>query len=103
VVPRVGATVHSDPDCNIPMGMFADDLNKFANIAQHLQAMLDVLDVFCEDKNVSLSLTKTKIVVFNSSFLSSCDRNFQFKFRGNVLLRVKESKYLGMLMWQVGQ
>jgi hypothetical protein len=50
-LPGVGATVHSDPDCNIPMGLFADDLNKFANIAQHLQAMLDVLDVFCKDKN----------------------------------------------------
>ena len=99
-LPGVGATVHSDPDCNIPMGMFADDLNKFANIAQHLQAMLDVLDVFCEEKNMSLSLTKTKIVVFNSSFLSSRDRNFEFKYRGNVVQRVKESKYLGMLMRQ---
>jgi hypothetical protein len=99
-LPGVGATVHSDPDCSIPMGMFADDLNKFANVALHLQAMLDVLDTFCEEKNMSLSLAKTKIVIFNSSFLSSRDRNFQFKYRGTVLQRVKESKYLGMLMRQ---
>jgi Reverse transcriptase (RNA-dependent DNA polymerase)/Endonuclease-reverse transcriptase len=99
-LPGVGATVHNDPDCCIPMGMFADDLNKFANVAQHLQSMLDVLDAFCEEKNMSLSLTKTKIVIFNSSFVSSRDRNFQFTFRGTVLQRVKESKYLGMLMRQ---
>lgn len=99
-LPGVGASVHCDSECYIPIGMFADDLNKFANVALQLQAMLDVLDVFCEEKNMTLSLGKTKIVVFNSSFVSSHDRNFQFKYRGNVLPRVKESKYLGMLMRQ---
>jgi hypothetical protein len=99
-LPEVGASLHCDTNCKIPLGMFADDLTKFARVALHLQAMLDVLDKFCTEKNMSLSLVKTKIVIFNSTFATSSDRNFQFKFRGSVLQHVKESKHLGMLMRQ---
>ena len=101
-LPEVGASLHCDPSCRIPIGMFADDLTKFARIPLHLQAMLDVLDKFCAEKNMLLSLEKTKIVIFNASYTTGGERNFKFSFRGSVLKQVKEQKHLVVWMRSVG-
>lgn len=46
------------------------------------------------------NFTKTKVVVFNASFVSTTDRNHLFKICGEVVKREKEYKYLGTMMVQ---
>ena len=74
----------------IPLLLYADDLILMSTSEAGLQKQLDALQQFCDQRQLSVNLTKTKIVTFGT--WAQC-RDFVFK--GDVVERVKSYKYLG--------
>ena len=50
----------------IPLLLYADDLTIMSTTAAGLQRQLDALQLFCEQRQVSVNLSKTKVVTFGS-------------------------------------
>ena len=74
----------------IPLLLYADDLTIMSTTAAGLQRQLHALQLFCEQRQLSVNLTKTKVVTFGSR--ARCQA---FKFNGNDVERVQSYKYLG--------
>ena len=59
-----------------------------------LQTLLNKLESYCEETELTVNLDKTKVMIFNNSGKSL--NNFSFKYGVNKLNNVKCYKYLGM-------
>ena len=76
--------------------LYADDLVIFSRSAKNLQIILNKLESFCENADLSVNLDKTKIMIFNDCGKSL--NNFLFRYGANELENVKSYKYLGPIM-----
>jgi hypothetical protein len=66
---------------------------------EQLQQLLDVLQKFCEEENMVVNFSKTKVVVFNASNARRTQRTtVPFKLGDRVLEFETEYKYLGLLL-----
>ena len=90
----------SDIDCPriasilLAILLFADDIALFSYSIQGLQKQLDILEAFCEARGLTVNVKKTKTLVFEH-------RRSEvpaFRYAGDVIERVDEFKYLGILM-----
>ena len=72
----------------------------FSRSAKSLQIILNKLESFCENANLSVNLDKTKIMIFNNcgKSLSNC----LFRYGANELENVKSYKYIGLTMSPYG-
>ena len=68
----------------------------FSRSAKNLQIILNKLESFCENADLSVNLDKTKIMIF-----SNCGKslnNYLFRYGADVMETVKSYKYLGLIM-----
>ena len=72
--------------------LFADDMIICADSAQALQSLLDGLFEFCKKWHLIVSLTKTKIIVFNKKIVDD-----KFYYNNQEVEIVKQYKYLGAI------
>ena len=74
----------------IPLLLYADDLTILSTTPAGLQRQLNALQLFCEQRQLTVNLAKTKVVTFGSR--ARCQA---FMFNGNEVERVQSYKYLG--------
>ena len=76
---------------HMPLLLYADDLILMSESASGLQKQLDALASFCEQRQLTVNLSKTKVVVFATRQSDVCDS-------GAVVERVENFKYLGFVV-----
>ena len=84
------------PDlCGIlaPLLLYADDLILMSTSPEGLQRQLDALASFCEQRQLTVNLSKTKVVIFEAR-KSDCKK---FVFSGTPIERHDEYRYLGFV------
>jgi len=72
----------------VPLLLYADDLILMSESASGLQKQLDALASFCEQRQLTVNLSKTKVVVFETQQSDVCD----FVLSGAVVERVESYK-----------
>ncbi len=84
------------PDlCGIlaPLLLYADDIILMSTSPEGLQRQLDALASFCELRQLTVNLSKTKVVIFEAR-KSDCK---EFVFSGTTVERHDEYRYLGFV------
>ena len=76
--------------------LYADDPVIFSRSSESLQIILNKLESFCENADLSVNLDKTKIMMFNNCGKSL--NNYLFRYGADELENVKSYKYLGVTM-----
>ena len=56
--------MHTFMGVMVPLLLYADDLILMSESAAGLQKQLDALASFCEERQLTVNLSKTKVVVF---------------------------------------
>ena len=74
--------------------LYADDLILMSESAAGLQKQLDALASFCEERRLTVNLSKTKVMVFEHRQSQVSD----FVLNGAVVERVESYKYLGFVL-----
>ena len=74
--------------------LFADDLLLIANSADELQQLMDLLQSFCHDIQLTVNVEKTVGLVFNASSLAAAKKH-PVLYKGTPLSFVEEVRYLG--------
>ena len=87
-------------DRSINCLLYADDLVIFSSPAKKLQMILNKLESFCENADLSVNLDKTKIMILNNCGKSL--NNYLFRYGAGELETVKSYKYLGLIMSHFG-
>ena len=89
-----------DPECGVKLDrklllylIFADDLILFLHSAKGLQKQLNCLYKYCAKWHLIVSLLKTKVVIYNSTYAL---RNCALKYGDEVIEIVNTYKYLGV-------
>ena len=77
-------------DKSINCLLYADDLVIFSRSAKSLQIILNKLEPFCENADLSVNLDKTKIMIFNDCVKSL--NNCSFRYGADELENVKSYK-----------
>ena len=77
----------------MPLLLYADDLILMSTIAAGLQTQLDAWASFCDQRQLTVNLSKTKVVVFEPC----CSDVPDFVLNGAVLERGESYKYLGFV------
>ena len=78
----------------VPLLLYADDLTLMRASAAGLQKQLDAFASFCEKCQLTVNLSKTKVVVFEHRQSDVPD----FVLNGAVVERVESYKYLGFVV-----
>ena len=76
---------------DIDMVLYADDLAMLANSREKLQENLNLLHLYCKDRNLHVNINKSKIMVFNA-----VKDTRPFLYNDSKLDEVDSFKYLGM-------
>ena len=76
----------------VPLLLFADDLVLMSTSVEGLQRLLSALQIFCENRRLSVSLDKTEVVFFKPH-RQDCRT---FTYDGHPLTRSSSFKYLGL-------
>ena len=71
--------------------MYADDLAILASSREELQHKLNVLSVYCKDRNLNVNVNKSKVMVFNS-----IKNTEPFMYNKLSIDEVDSFKYIGM-------
>ena len=80
-------------DTLVPLLLYADDLILMSTSKEGLQRQLDALATFCEQRQLTVNLDKTKIVIFETQ-KPVCE---PFIFQDKVVTREEEYRYLGFV------
>jgi hypothetical protein len=72
--------------------LYADDLALMSHTPAGLQKQLDVLQVFCYERQLTVNVKKTKVVVFEAR-KSVCQA---FQYEGEAIKQLNSFKYLGV-------
>ena len=76
---------------DIDILLYADDLAMLANSREELQDKLNLLHLYCKDRNLHVNINKSKIMVFNA-----IKDTRPFMYNDSKLDEVDSFKYLGM-------
>ena len=79
-------------DRSINCLLYADDLVIFSGSAKNLQIILNKLESFCENADLSVNLDKTKYMIFNDCGKSL--NNYLFRYGAYELENVKSYQHL---------
>jgi hypothetical protein len=75
------------------MFLFVDDVVLLASSLEGLQRQLDALALFCDLRQLTINLGKTKVIIFNGSKKSV---DLHFFFRGEEIDITNAYTYLGV-------
>ena len=75
--------------------LYADDIVLISNSAEGLQRAMNKLGNFCQVWNLTVNISKTKVIVFNKS--GRILKGFAFNFQQTNVEVVQEYKYLGIV------
>ena len=81
---------------------YADDLVILAESARHLQEKLKVLHEYCKGYDLTVNVSKTKILIFNHCH-PSADYVGTFMYDGKAVQVVREFTYLGVTFCECGR
>lgn len=84
----------------ITLLLFADDLALFDQSARGLQRKINLLYKYCQEWNLQINVSKTKVLVFRNSVRTQIRENWYLN--GQTLETVNEYKYLGVLLHCTG-
>lgn len=93
---RLGGPGASLAGTLIPILLYADDIVLIADSPEDLQRHLDALQSFCRDRDLTVNLGKTKVMVFNTTQAWVTRAEHQFTLRGEVVECVRSYVYLGV-------
>ena len=86
----------------VPIGnnccCFADDIVMFAESAEELQRMLEVLEVYCKKWRFETNVGKSKVMVVGGG-----EEEGEWRYGGKVMGRVAEYKYVGVMVSEDGR
>ena len=82
----------------LPLLLFADDVLLFGNSPEDLQHFLNILSSYCATWNLTVNLSKTKVMVFYTKNLS----HLSFCYLGSPIEIKSEYKYLGIVFTSNG-
>ena len=80
-----------DKDKNMDILLYADDLAILADSREMLQKKLDILHTYCRENNLTVNISKSKVIIFNSR-----KHTTPFIYNDCILQEVDSFKYLGM-------
>ena len=80
--------------------MYADDIIILSRTAPGLKKCLDCLSSYCQKWKLSINMTKTKCMSFQSK--NKKGKKVQFRVNNSVIENVSEYKYLGMTINAAG-
>lgn len=82
--------------CDLLALMYADDVSSFSETSIQLQRQINCISKFCENVNMQINLSKTKVIVFrNGGPLRSYEKWY---YKNELIETVSAYKYLGMFM-----
>ena len=84
----------------LPLLLFADDVLLFGNSPENLQKSLHALQSYCNTWNLSVNLSKTKIMIFKRKNVKVSHTTFMYN--GLPVEVVDEYKYLGLVFTSNG-
>jgi len=87
-----GADAPSLTGAAIPILLYADDLVIISKTQVGLQKLMDCLETFCQERGLTVNITKTKVVVFGSR---TCLKKL-ITFNEMPVEQVESFKYLGL-------
>jgi len=76
--------------------MYADDIVLLSDSSEGLQTMINAFSEYCSRWELSVNLTKSKVMVFRRS--PNISKNIAFLYRDQNIEIVNEYKYLGVLL-----
>lgn len=94
-LPDEGPTFDYSNPVHVPLLLFADDIALLSYSPQGLQRLLHCLSDFCDANHLTVSLRKTKVVIFHKSL--SRAGQLQYTVQGKVVMVQDEYKYLGLI------
>jgi hypothetical protein len=77
--------------------LYANDLVLMSKLLRGLQKQLDELDAFCKERDLTVNVKKTKVVVFGSRVHSS-----PLHYDGSLVEEVASFRYLGIELHRSG-
>ena len=84
----------------VPLLLYADDLVLFATSEGELQTMLDLLDNFTQDNDLTVNLAKTAVVAFSRA---RCMTTVNVHFQMAPVQQLQTYRYLGIIFhWRSG-
>ncbi|MCO5570021.1 hypothetical protein L7F22_023735 [Adiantum nelumboides] len=81
----------------IPLLLYADHVVLISDSPEGLQRQLDALQRFCADRDLTVNLGKTKVMVFSTTQAWVTRAEHQFTFRGERVEQVRSYVYLGVI------
>ena len=94
-----GITISSD---TLSLLLFADDIVMFAESAEKLQNMWQLLEEYCKKWRFEVNVDKSKVMVCGTKSALNTEEDFVWKFCGKQVERVREYKYVGVIVNDVG-
>ena len=94
-----GVTIGSD---TLSLLLFADDIVMFAESAEKLQNMWQLLEEYCKKWRCEVNVDKSKVMVCGTKSALNTEEDFVWKFCGKQVERVREYKYVGVIVNDVG-
>ncbi len=83
---------------NISFLFYADDLVLLSESDDGLQTLINVVDKYCQRWALQINKSKSKVMIFNKNSTA----NVEFTVGGETLEKVKQYKYLGILISKSG-
>ena len=86
---------------NLYLLMYADDMVLFSESIQELQKMIDVVNLYSNEYDLYINMSKTKIVIFRNR--GNCKPDEKWFLNGNHIELYNEFMYLGILFFFNGK
>ena len=86
-------------DACSPILLYADDIVLLSKSASGLQQLLHVLHLFCDEKLLTVNMSKTQVVIFNDFRRAHTD---EFSYSDQNLRIVEQYTYLGFVLHKSG-
>ena len=94
--------INIDHNTSIHVLAYADDLVILADCPTHLQAKLDRLAIFCDERGLNVNVAKTKILIFHNKHPSKAAKT-NFTYKKEQIEIVQDFTYLGVTFCECGK
>ena len=68
------------------------------NLEKRVNSELNKINIWMRNNKISSNISKTNYMLIDNHINASINKNFELKLQQNVLNRIRNVKYLGMLM-----